>query len=108
MPRATDGPIQALDYRTMRYMVAGQVRLNESGTKAVYDPGRTKESSAYRGVVNVTRIVDAGYGYMEPETRLYLLTEAGAAALAERDAERLAAMSEQQRALQLVVSRRGE
>lgn len=107
MPRQSGGPVVRQDFRTMRFIAGGQVRLNEAGTKAVYDPGVTKVSSAFRGVVNVTRILAADYAYLETETRRYRLTPAGQEALAVVEAERLAAMSEQQRALQLVVTRRG-
>jgi predicted transcriptional regulator len=93
------------DYRRLEDVAAGHIRLSDSGRQIV-DRGVTGPY-VHRGAVNVNNLITVGLIEITPGRREYRLTEAGAEVLAGWRAERLAALTDRQRALQEVAVRRG-
>jgi hypothetical protein len=108
MSRKPQTGILQQDYRLMRSIAAGAVvRISDTGRPVIDGGLGAVANTGARGVVNVTRLLAAGWLVLDAAAGRYVFTEAGAVSLAAHQAERDEGRTDLQRALQTVAVRRG-
>jgi len=109
MPRKPVTGILQQDYRLMRSMAAGAVvRISVTGRPVIDGGLGTVTNTGARGVVNVTRLLAAGWLVLDEAAGRYVFTDAGTVALTAHQTERNEGRTDLARALQEVVTRRAE